>query len=600
MKVWLPPYLSVRRIADGLRMGILPPLVWDVEDPPEFLVDLLRGLATPTDRADAVGAVCRYGWTGEEAESLIADLEQAGVLAPIWDRNDRYDRHQLYYRMLGADGDPQRRLANTTVGLIGMGGIGTHLTLHLAAAGIGRLVITDGDTVELSNLTRQTLFRENDVGRYKVVTRLRALRSDLEVEIITRRFDGPDLAKAVASHSDLVLVSADRPAEVHSWANTACVAAGRPFSTAGYIEGHGCVGPLISVPDTPCFECIRLAADALSDQLVDPESVQASRIELNPGWQAPSYGPLNAMVASVQANEAIRSILGMKTATVGRRLLIDSRTYEITWEDFDITDHCNVYERQASIRRVWDDIAGQYKDEREQHSFNAVLLDNLVHTLLPSVAGRTVADVGAGSGQITTSLVQRGAIVHAYEPQSAMRRLLNQRLANDGISAQVVPCGIEGLADKAGAYDVVCCINVVDHVRDLSWAIRTLSEALCAGGTLVLSVPHPLKDRGGWRKTPRVLDWAYEHFIVDDYFDEGSCTKVREDRYGNVRVRDVASYHRTISTYINTVLESGLRVSGVVEPAPDSEIAEHEPVIHEKASRIPYFLVIVARRDQYV
>lgn len=130
------------------------------------------------------------------------------------------------------------------------------------------------------------------------------------------------------------------------------------------------------------------------------------------------------MVASVQANEAIRSILGMRTATVGRRLLIDSRTYETTWEDFDVTDHCDVCGRQPSVRGVWDDIAGQYKDERELHSFNAALLDDLVHTLLPSIDGRTVADVGAGSGQITTSLVKRGAIVQAYEPQSAMRLLL--------------------------------------------------------------------------------------------------------------------------------------------------------------------------------
>lgn len=206
MNVWLPPYMSIRRIANGLRLGILPPLAWDVEDSPHFLVDLLTNLTTPTDRADAVEVVRHHGWNSEEAESLIADLEQAGVLVPPWNRNNRYDRHQLYYRMLGVDGDPQQRLANTTVGLIGMGGIGTHLAVHLAAAGIGGLFITDGDTVELSNLTRQTLFQERDVGRRKVdaaAERLRALRADLDIETIARRFDGPDLAAAVASRSDL-------------------------------------------------------------------------------------------------------------------------------------------------------------------------------------------------------------------------------------------------------------------------------------------------------------------------------------------------------------------------------------------------------------
>ncbi|MGH3798824.1 MAG: HesA/MoeB/ThiF family protein [Pseudonocardiaceae bacterium] len=67
--------------------------------------------------------------------------------------------------MLGVAGHPQDQLAGVTVGLIGMGGIGTHLAVHLAAAGVGGLVITDGDHIELSNLTRQTLFREADVGR---------------------------------------------------------------------------------------------------------------------------------------------------------------------------------------------------------------------------------------------------------------------------------------------------------------------------------------------------------------------------------------------------------------------------------------------------
>ncbi|MGH8952394.1 MAG: class I SAM-dependent methyltransferase [Acidimicrobiia bacterium] len=288
----------------------------------------------------------------------------------------------------------------------------------------------------------------------------------------------------------------------------------------------------------------------------------------------------------------------MKTTTAGRRLLIDSRTYETTWEDFQVAHDCHICGQQSATGKVWDHIAGHYQEERESHSFNSILLDGLVDTLLPTVADRTVADVGAGAGQITTSLAARGAIVDAYEPESAMRSLLKQRLTEHDECATVLPYGIEALAEKAGAYDIVCCLNVVDHVQDLAWSLCTLSTALRPGGTLILSVPHPFKDRGGWKKTPRVLDWAYEHFVVDDYFNEGVCTKVREDRYGNVRVRDVVTYHRTVSTYINAILDSGLRVVSVVEPTPALDIAEQEPVIFDKSSRIPYFLIIVGRSDQ--
>jgi ThiF family len=71
--------------------------------------------------------------------------------------NRPYDRHRLGYRMPGIGGDAEERLQNATVGLMGMGGIGSNLAVQLGAAGIGRLVITDGERFEASNLARQTL-----------------------------------------------------------------------------------------------------------------------------------------------------------------------------------------------------------------------------------------------------------------------------------------------------------------------------------------------------------------------------------------------------------------------------------------------------------
>jgi hypothetical protein len=63
MKLWLPPYLSLRQVKDGIRLGTLPPSAWEVQDPPEFLVDLLATAATPTERASLIReAVARYGW----------------------------------------------------------------------------------------------------------------------------------------------------------------------------------------------------------------------------------------------------------------------------------------------------------------------------------------------------------------------------------------------------------------------------------------------------------------------------------------------------------------------------------------------------------
>src|ERR1700678_804443 len=122
MKIWLAPYISVRRAADRLRLGTLPPVAYQVEDPPPFLADLLTELGrNARERDDVVADVTRsQGWSAPEVNELIDDLEAIGVLTAEFDRTDRYDRHRLYYRMLGIDGDPQQRLQNATVGLMGM------------------------------------------------------------------------------------------------------------------------------------------------------------------------------------------------------------------------------------------------------------------------------------------------------------------------------------------------------------------------------------------------------------------------------------------------------------------------------------------------
>lgn len=372
MKLWLPPYLSIRETDNGLRLGTLPPVAWHVENAPEFLLSLIRRCAEPTERERLVGVAAELsGWSQTESEALIADLEDARVLVPAPEGRGRYDRHGLFYQLLGVDHGAQERLADLTVGLIGMGGIGTHLALHLAAAGVGRLVISDGDRVELSNLTRQTLFTEADVGGRKVevaAERLIALRSDLDVTVIPESFTSPALAERVAAQSDIVLLSADRPADVHLWTSRACEAAGVPFSASGYIEGHGSVGPLLFPPRTPCFSCIREEAESLppvggtqepGTATVDPAH------ELNPHWQAPSFGPLNALVAAAQANEALRWALGLPATTLGKRLLIDSRTYDPTWEEFTAAGDCSVCGKGTEDRgATWEGIPDQYAQER--------------------------------------------------------------------------------------------------------------------------------------------------------------------------------------------------------------------------------------------
>jgi molybdopterin/thiamine biosynthesis adenylyltransferase len=158
--------------------------------------------------------------------------------------------------------EPQVALRRARVTLIGMGGTGGVAAMALAASGVGRLVCVDSDIVDLSNLNRQVLYTEQDIGRAKVdaaVERLRQLNSAIDVGGVRQRVTCVDDVVSFAKECDVLVLSADRPQpDVRIRTNRACLATGTPWVDAGY---HG---PLVQVgtyvPDEgPCWECVRAA-----------------------------------------------------------------------------------------------------------------------------------------------------------------------------------------------------------------------------------------------------------------------------------------------------------------------------------------------------
>jgi molybdopterin/thiamine biosynthesis adenylyltransferase len=131
--------------------------------------------------------------------------------------------------------------------------------LALAASGIGRLHCIDADTVELSNLNRQALYTEDDLGKPKAdaaLPRLRQLNSDIEITAERLEIASQDDCAAAVAGCDLFALCADEPDDLRIWANRACLAAGVPWVDGGY---HG---PLVTVgvyvPGTgACWECLR-------------------------------------------------------------------------------------------------------------------------------------------------------------------------------------------------------------------------------------------------------------------------------------------------------------------------------------------------------
>jgi len=196
----------------------------------------------------------------------VEDVE-APVPAALSERDiRRYDRATGYFRWLDltprqSSWDAQARLRDARVIILGVGGTGGVAAMALAAAGIGHLHCVDPDDVELSNLSRQVIYSEDDIGKPKAdsaVARLRRLNSDIEVTGQRMEATSEQDVLSLARDCDALLLGADKPPELRTWTNRACLAARRPWVDSGY---HG---PLVQVAafvpgEGPCWECTRLA-----------------------------------------------------------------------------------------------------------------------------------------------------------------------------------------------------------------------------------------------------------------------------------------------------------------------------------------------------
>jgi molybdopterin/thiamine biosynthesis adenylyltransferase len=328
----------------NLHIGLAPPNALVIEEPPQFLAELLSFASTPRSRADLTDALTSAGVSRDDADQTVAELVDAGILSTRWvDRESRYSRHDLYFDLLYPEiAQPSQKLSRASVALIGVGGIGTNLAMQLSAAGVGRLVLVDADTVELSNLTRQFLFDEADQNESKVVAAKRHLRAKnqcVQIDEICSGVGGVADLRGIFADVDVVIISADTPQTIHQWANVAGLETGTPFSMAGYQDTRGLVGPFITPGTGPCLACAA-ASDGLAANMTTATGMVASISNLNHSYQAPSFGPLNGAVASFQAADVLRYLLGSVPLTASRRLVIDSATFENSFEEYERNGDC--------------------------------------------------------------------------------------------------------------------------------------------------------------------------------------------------------------------------------------------------------------------
>ena len=169
-------------------------------------------------------------------------------------RAERFARHIVLPEIGGAG---QAALAEAHVVIAGLGGIGAPVLQYLAGAGVGRLTLVDDGAVEASNLQRQTIYTERDIGHGKAVSARRWVANfdaALSVEVTDRRIDAGN-ARGLVETADLVIDGTDNFA-TRLAISDACVAAGVPLLSAAIGRFQGQVGAFAGhLPDQPCYRC---------------------------------------------------------------------------------------------------------------------------------------------------------------------------------------------------------------------------------------------------------------------------------------------------------------------------------------------------------
>jgi molybdopterin/thiamine biosynthesis adenylyltransferase len=218
----------------------------------------------------------------------------------------RYERH---FALSGVGFQGQLKLKNARVLVAGAGGLGSPALLYLAAAGIGRVGVADGDAVDLSNLQRQIVHFTPDVGKAKTLSareKIRAVNPDVEV-IEHPVFLSAENALGILADYDFIVEGSDNFA-TKFLVNDACVLLKKPFSHAGMLRFEG--QAFTHVPGSRCYRCLFRAPPPPGSV---PNCADAGILGMLPG-----------ILGSIQAAEAVKYLLGLGELLTDRLLIFDA------------------------------------------------------------------------------------------------------------------------------------------------------------------------------------------------------------------------------------------------------------------------------------
>ncbi|MDG6933162.1 MAG: molybdopterin-synthase adenylyltransferase MoeB [Nitrososphaerota archaeon] len=284
----------------------------------------MGGLDTKLKDGDTIIIVPSVAGGGPESELTLNEIM-------------RYDRH-LIMPEVGVNG--QKKLKAASVLVVGVGGLGTPAATYLAAAGVGRIGLVDFDRIEFSNLHRQVLYSEEDVGKSKVEvarTRLMAVNPNVVIETYPVRLDSSNALDIIRNY-DVILDGTDN-FPTRYLVNDASVLVGKPVvhSSIYRFEGQASV----FMPGRgPCYRC-------LYPEPPPPGLVPSCA-------EGGVFGVLPSVMGSIQAVESLKLILGVGEPLIGRLLIFDALEMQFRELKVKKDPSCPICGSNPSIKALID------------------------------------------------------------------------------------------------------------------------------------------------------------------------------------------------------------------------------------------------------
>lgn len=223
-------------------------------------------------------------------------------------------RYNRQISLKAVDFDGQEKLKESRVLIVGAGGLGCAASQYLASVGVGKIILVDFDTISLSNLQRQILYTDADIGQPKAEVakaQLQAINPNIDIQAINKKCDEADFAQLI-EQVDVVVDCTDN-VDVRNQLNLQCFQQKRPLVSGSAIRFEGQISVFTYAENEACYQCLSqlFGSDTLS-------CVEAGVIS-----------PIVGVIGSLQALETIKVLLNIGKTLAGKLLMIDGLHFSV-------------------------------------------------------------------------------------------------------------------------------------------------------------------------------------------------------------------------------------------------------------------------------